>query len=134
MELASSLASLAASGLTNKQIAERVFVSHRTVAGHLHRVFPILGMATRAALRDASATCRNPSRSIKVRYRRFDRRSSKSGFKLRAENSDRAFHVGTGCGSRAPKRTAVRALRLTTTALSYSGDRASALSPSLTNA
>jgi DNA-binding NarL/FixJ family response regulator len=46
---------LAASGLTNKQIAERLFLSPRTVGGHLHRVFPKLGIATRAALRDALA-------------------------------------------------------------------------------
>jgi DNA-binding CsgD family transcriptional regulator len=47
---------LAASGLTNKQIAERLFLSHRTVGGHLHRAFPKLGVATRAALRDALAS------------------------------------------------------------------------------
>ncbi len=47
------IVSLAASGLTNKQIAERLFLSHRTVGGHLHRAFPKLGVATRAALRDA---------------------------------------------------------------------------------
>jgi DNA-binding CsgD family transcriptional regulator len=47
------IAALAASGLTNKQIAERLFLSHRTVGGHLHRAFPKLGVATRAALRDA---------------------------------------------------------------------------------
>jgi DNA-binding CsgD family transcriptional regulator len=47
------IVSLAASGLTNKQIAERLFLSHRTVSGHLHRAFPKLGVATRAALRDA---------------------------------------------------------------------------------
>jgi DNA-binding CsgD family transcriptional regulator len=50
------IALLAASGLTNKQIAERLFLSPRTVGGHLHRVFPKLGIATRAALRDALAT------------------------------------------------------------------------------
>ena len=44
---------LAASGMTNKQIAERLFLSPRTVGGHLHRAFPKLGVATRAALRDA---------------------------------------------------------------------------------
>ena len=49
------IVSLAASGLTNKQIAERLFLSHRTVGGHLHRAFPKLGVATRAALRDALA-------------------------------------------------------------------------------
>jgi DNA-binding NarL/FixJ family response regulator len=47
------IVTLAASGLTNKQIAERLFLSHRTVGGHLHRAFPKLGIATRAALRDA---------------------------------------------------------------------------------
>ena len=47
------VATLAASGMTNKQIAGRLFLSHRTVGGHLHRAFPKLGVATRAALRDA---------------------------------------------------------------------------------
>jgi DNA-binding CsgD family transcriptional regulator len=47
------IVSLAASGLTNKQIAERMFLSPRTVGGHLHRAFPKLGVETRAALRDA---------------------------------------------------------------------------------
>ena len=50
------IVSLAASGLTNKQIAERLFLSPRTVGGHLHRAFPKLGVATRAALRDALAS------------------------------------------------------------------------------
>jgi ATP/maltotriose-dependent transcriptional regulator MalT len=49
------IALLAASGLTNKQIAERLFLSPRTVGSHLHRLFPKLGIATRAALRDALA-------------------------------------------------------------------------------
>jgi DNA-binding CsgD family transcriptional regulator len=47
------IALLAATGLTNKQIGERMFLSPRTVGGHLHRLFPKLGVATRAALRDA---------------------------------------------------------------------------------
>ena len=50
------IVSLAATGLTNKQIGERLFVSPRTVGGHLHRAFPKLGVATRAALRDALAS------------------------------------------------------------------------------
>jgi DNA-binding CsgD family transcriptional regulator len=50
------IVSLAASGLTNKQIGERLFLSHRTVGGHLHRAFPKLGVVTRAALRDALAS------------------------------------------------------------------------------
>ncbi|WP_055587413.1 ATP-binding protein [Peterkaempfera griseoplana] len=47
------VAHLAASGLTNKQIAEKLHLSHRTVSGHLYQVFPKLGIASRAALRDA---------------------------------------------------------------------------------
>jgi DNA-binding NarL/FixJ family response regulator len=47
------IAQLAASGLSNKQIAERVFVSHRTVGAHLYRIFPKLGITARAGLRDA---------------------------------------------------------------------------------
>ncbi|WP_433578376.1 LuxR C-terminal-related transcriptional regulator [Nocardia brasiliensis] len=48
-----AVAELAASGLTNKEIAERLFLSARTVSTHLHRVFPKLGITTRGALRDA---------------------------------------------------------------------------------
>ncbi|WP_405066511.1 AAA family ATPase [Kribbella sp. NBC_01510] len=47
------IADLAATGLTNKQIAERLFLSHRTVASHLHRLYPKLGVASRTALRAA---------------------------------------------------------------------------------
>jgi DNA-binding CsgD family transcriptional regulator len=49
------IASLAAAGLSNKQIGERLFLSHRTVGAHLYRVYPKLGIASRAALRDALA-------------------------------------------------------------------------------
>ncbi len=47
------IASLAASGLSNKQIGARLYLSPRTVSGHLYRIFPKLGISTRAALRDA---------------------------------------------------------------------------------
>ena len=47
------VAMLAAAGLTNKQIGERLYLSHRTVAAHLYQAFPKLGVTTRAALRDA---------------------------------------------------------------------------------
>jgi DNA-binding CsgD family transcriptional regulator len=50
------VATLAASGLTNKQIGQRLFLSHRTISGHLHRTFPKLGITSRAALRDALAS------------------------------------------------------------------------------
>jgi ATP/maltotriose-dependent transcriptional regulator MalT len=47
------IAQLAATGLTNKQIGARLFMSHRTVAAHLHRIFPKLGVTSRAALSGA---------------------------------------------------------------------------------
>ncbi|MER5698278.1 ATP-binding protein [Streptomyces mirabilis] len=47
------IARLAASGLTNKQIAERLFLSHRTIGAHLYQLFPKLGITSRAMLRDA---------------------------------------------------------------------------------
>ncbi|MGR6973648.1 helix-turn-helix transcriptional regulator [Streptomyces cynarae] len=52
------IAQLAASGLTNREIADRIYVSHRTVAAHLYKVFPKLGITSRnqlqAALGDAA--------------------------------------------------------------------------------
>ncbi|MEV0820842.1 helix-turn-helix transcriptional regulator [Nonomuraea rubra] len=47
------IADLAAGGLTNKEIGKRMHLSPRTVSSHLYRVFPKLGITTRAALRDA---------------------------------------------------------------------------------
>ncbi|MCO8275469.1 AAA family ATPase [Actinoplanes sp. TRM 88003] len=47
------IAGLAASGLTNKQIAQRLDLSPRTVGAHLYRIFPKLGVTSRAGLRDA---------------------------------------------------------------------------------
>ena len=50
------IAELAAVGLTNRQIGERLFLSHRTVGSHLHRLYPKLGITSRAALRAALET------------------------------------------------------------------------------
>ena len=47
------IALLAATGLTNREIATRLYMSHRTVSSHLYRIFPKLGITSRAALRDA---------------------------------------------------------------------------------
>ncbi len=47
------IALLGATGLTNRQIGARLFISPRTVGAHLYRVFPKLGIETRAGLRDA---------------------------------------------------------------------------------
>ena len=43
---------LAARGLTNGEIGDRLFLSPRTVASHLHRSYPKLGIAGRHQLRD----------------------------------------------------------------------------------
>jgi DNA-binding CsgD family transcriptional regulator len=43
---------LAARGLTNREIGERLFLSPRTVGSHLYRSFPKLGVTARAQLRD----------------------------------------------------------------------------------
>jgi DNA-binding CsgD family transcriptional regulator len=47
------IASLAAAGLTNRQIGQRLYLSPRTVGSHLYRAFPKLGVSSRAGLRDA---------------------------------------------------------------------------------
>jgi DNA-binding CsgD family transcriptional regulator len=47
------IAELAASGMSNKQIGERLFLSHRTISSHLYHIFPKLGLTSRAGLRDA---------------------------------------------------------------------------------
>jgi DNA-binding NarL/FixJ family response regulator len=41
---------MAAEGLSNRQIAERLYMSHRTVASHLYRIFPKLGIGSRTQL------------------------------------------------------------------------------------
>jgi len=47
------VAVLAAKGMSNKEIADRVYLSHRTVSTHLYKAFPKLGIASRSQLRDA---------------------------------------------------------------------------------
>ena len=44
------VARLAAEGLSNKDIGQRLFLSPRTVASHLYRIFPKLGIRSRAQL------------------------------------------------------------------------------------
>ncbi|MGC7094698.1 AAA family ATPase [Amycolatopsis lurida] len=46
---------LAARGLSNREIGERLFLSPRTVGSHLYRSFPKLGVTARSQLRDLVA-------------------------------------------------------------------------------
>jgi DNA-binding CsgD family transcriptional regulator len=66
------IAQLAAVGLTNREIGERLFLSHRTVGSHLYRIFPTLDITSRNQLHlvmptpvqsTASADARNGGRS-----------------------------------------------------------------------
>ena len=47
------IARLAASGLTNREIGERLFLSPRTISTHLYAIFPVLQITARAQLHDA---------------------------------------------------------------------------------
>jgi len=47
------IAQMAAAGLSNREIADRLFLSHRTVGAHLYRVFPKLGIVSRSELPQA---------------------------------------------------------------------------------
>jgi DNA-binding NarL/FixJ family response regulator len=49
------IAQLAAAGLSNRQIADRLFLSHRTVGAHLYRVYPKLDVVSRSELARALA-------------------------------------------------------------------------------
>jgi DNA-binding CsgD family transcriptional regulator len=47
------IAQFAADGLSNREIGEQLYLSHRTVESHLYRLFPKLGVTSRAQLREA---------------------------------------------------------------------------------
>jgi DNA-binding CsgD family transcriptional regulator len=44
------IAQLAAEGLSNREIGQRLYLSHRTISTHLYRVFPKLGITSRGEL------------------------------------------------------------------------------------
>ncbi len=46
------MAELAASGLSNREIGQRLSLSPRTVGYHLYNLFPKLGISARSQLRD----------------------------------------------------------------------------------
>jgi DNA-binding CsgD family transcriptional regulator/tetratricopeptide (TPR) repeat protein len=57
------IAELAASGLTNKGIGQKLSLSPRTVGNYLHRIYPKLAITSRAGLSDAlaAAAVRSPT-------------------------------------------------------------------------
>ena len=46
------IATMAAQGLTNRQIASQLFLSPRTVSTHLYHIYPKVGVTTRHELHD----------------------------------------------------------------------------------
>jgi DNA-binding CsgD family transcriptional regulator len=47
------IAQMAAEGLSNREIGQKLYLSHRTVSSHLYRAFPKLGITSRSELRAA---------------------------------------------------------------------------------
>ena len=46
---------MAAEGMSNREIGQRLFLSHRTVGTHLYKIFPKLGITSRSQLHAALA-------------------------------------------------------------------------------
>jgi DNA-binding CsgD family transcriptional regulator len=44
------IAAMAAEGLSNREIGQRLYLSHRTIGSHLYRAFPKLGVTSRSQL------------------------------------------------------------------------------------
>ncbi|MBM7173351.1 hypothetical protein JQK87_34185 [Streptomyces sp. G44] len=57
-EVERTIAHLAGSGLTNRQIAQRVYLSSHTVNYHLRKIYPRLGVGSRVELSNALQTAR----------------------------------------------------------------------------
>jgi ATP/maltotriose-dependent transcriptional regulator MalT len=56
------IAALAAEGLSNREIGQQLFISHRTVGYHLHRIFPKLDITSRSQLHAALLSLTSASR------------------------------------------------------------------------
>jgi DNA-binding CsgD family transcriptional regulator len=55
------IARLAAQGLSNQEIGQRLYLSHRTIASHLYRIFPKLDISSRIELASRLDGARRPS-------------------------------------------------------------------------
>ncbi|WP_405718796.1 helix-turn-helix transcriptional regulator [Streptomyces sp. NBC_01537] len=54
---------LASQGLSNREIGQRLFISHRTVGAHLYRIYPRLGITSRGRLAAALAALHDGHRA-----------------------------------------------------------------------
>lgn len=61
------IARLAAEGLSNREIGQRLYLSPRTVGSHLYRIFPKLGITSRAQLNALLSKDGSPDASSSVR-------------------------------------------------------------------
>lgn len=50
------IAEMAASGMSNREIGQQLYLSHRTIAAHLYRIFPKLGITSRFQMPQALST------------------------------------------------------------------------------
>jgi DNA-binding CsgD family transcriptional regulator/tetratricopeptide (TPR) repeat protein/DNA polymerase III delta prime subunit len=58
-----AIAELVTRGLTNQEVAERLFISSKTVSHHLGRIFAKLGVASRRELRDLAGSTTDAGRA-----------------------------------------------------------------------
>lgn len=59
------IARLVAQGLSNREIGQRLYVSHRTVGSHLYRIFPKLGVTSRTQLLSVLAAAERDEGAVK---------------------------------------------------------------------
>ena len=58
------IAVLASQGLSNREIGQRLFISHRTVGAHLYRIYPRLGITSRGKLAAALEALREDQPAV----------------------------------------------------------------------
>ena len=84
------IARLAADGLSNREIGRQLYLSHRTVSTHLYRVFPKLGITSRAEL--GAALRRTWRASEKSRHLTHARRAGRRAESRRSYAASQGGH------------------------------------------